>query len=202
MATVFLQGVFTVYLATSEAVISDIFDRRDQFPLIFGVVALGFGATALVNGRLVERFGIDRVLTVALVWILPLNVLLVLQTLGADEPNFWLFMPNLGLILAAFMFLMPNLNSAAMEPVGHIAGTASALTGAVRIALGAALGTFVSSQVTDSVGPFAIGIAAMCLGAAVSVLVVRIRAGRRARSAWAQSPGSAIHTAQMSSRAS
>ena len=41
MATVFLQGVFTVYLATSEAVISDIFDRRDQFPLIFGVVALG-----------------------------------------------------------------------------------------------------------------------------------------------------------------
>ena len=135
-------------------------------------------------------------------WVLPLNMLLVLQTLGADEPNFWLFMPNLGLILAAFMFLMPNLNSAAMEPVGHIAGTASALTGAVRIALGAALGTLVSSQVTDSVTPFAIGIAAMCLGAAVSVLVVRIRAGQRVRAAGVQSAGSASRSAQLSSRAS
>ena len=199
MATVFLQGVFTLYLATSEVVISDIFDRRDQFPLIFGVVALGFGATALANGRLVERFGIDRVLTVALAWIIPLNVILVAQTLGG-EPNFWLFMPNLAGILATFMFLMPNLNSAAMEPVGHVAGTASALTGAVRIAVGAALGTFVGSRVTDSVRPFAIGIAAMCLGAAVSVLVVRVRAAQRASTPGAQSSGSASHSVQVRSR--
>lgn len=180
IASVFLQGVFTVYLATSEVVISDIFDRRDQFPLIFGVVAVGFGATALANGRLVEHFGIDRVVTVALACILPLNLTLVLQTLGGGTPNFWWFMPNLGCILATFMFLMPNLNSAAMEPVGHVAGTASALTGAVRIAAGAALGTFIGSQVTESVRPFAIGIAVMCIGAALSVLVVRVGAHRRA----------------------
>ena len=183
IASVFLQGVFTVYLASSEVVISDIFDRRDQFPLIFGVVALGFGATALANGRLVERFGIDRVLTVALACILPLNAALVLQTLGGGTPNFWWFMPNLGCILATFMFLMPNLNSAAMEPVGHVAGTASALTGPVRIAAGAALGTFISSQVTESVRPFAIGIAVMCIGAALSVLAVRVGAHRRRREA-------------------
>ena len=181
VATVFLQGVFTVYLATSEAVISDIFGRREQFPLIFGVVAVGFGVTALANGRLVHRFGIDRVVTVALACILPMSLLLVAETLGATEPSFWVFMPTLAFVLAAFMFLLPNLNSAAMEPVGHLAGTASALTGAVRLAGGATLGTIISSQITDSVRPFAIGIASMCFAAGTAVLVVRLRQRRRER---------------------
>ncbi len=181
VASVFLQGVFTVYLATSESIISDIFGRREQFPLIFGVVAIGFGVAALANGRLVQRFGIDRVVTVAFACILPLSLLLVVETLGSEQPSFWVFMPTLACVLATFLFLMPNLNSAAMEPVGHLAGTASALTGAARLAGGAALGTIISSQITDSVRPFAIGVSGMCFGAAIAVLVVRVREGRRER---------------------
>ena len=122
MATVFLQGVFTVYLATSESIISDIFGRREQFPIIFGVVAIGFGVAAMANGRLVQRFGIDRVVAVAFACILPLSLLLVVETLGSEEPSFWVFMPTLTCVLSTFLFLMPNLNSAAMEPVGHLAG--------------------------------------------------------------------------------
>jgi len=87
-------------------------------------------------------------------------------------------MPILGLVLASFMFLMPNLNSAAMVPVGHIAGTASALTGAVRIAFGAVLGTLISNQVTDSVTPFAWGVVAMCAAAAGTVAVTRARSAQ------------------------
>ncbi len=181
VASVFLQGVFTVYLATSESIISDIFGRREQFPLIFGVVAIGFGVAALANGRLVQRFGIDRVVTVAFACILPLSLLLVVETLGSEQPSFWVFMPTLACVLATFLFLMPNLNSAAMEPVGHLAGTASALTGAARLAGGAALGTIISSQITTSVRPFAIGVSGMCFGAAIAVLVVRVRERRRAR---------------------
>ena len=182
IASVFLQGIMTVYLATSEAVISDIFGRRDQFPVIFGAVAAGFGLAAIANGRLVQRFGIDRVVAAGFAWMLSLSALLVIETLGTEQPDFWLFMPTLGLLLASFMFLMPNLNSAAMDPVGHLAGTASALTGAVRLAGGAALGTLISSQVTDSVRPFAVGVAVMVGAAGVTVLIVRMRERRRARS--------------------
>lgn len=178
-ATIFLQGVFTVYLATSESIISDIFGRREQFPIIFGVVAIGFGVTAMVNGRLVQRFGIDRVVAVALGCLLPLSLVLVVETLGSETPNFWVFMSTLACLLSAFMFLLPNLNSAAMEPVGHLAGTASALTGAARLAGGAVLGTLISGQITDSVRPFAIGISAMCFATGASVLVVRLRQHRR-----------------------
>lgn len=181
IASVFLQGIMTVYLATSEAVISDIFGRRGQFPVIFGAVAAGFGLAALVNGRLVQRFGVDRVVAGGFAWMVSLSALLVVETLGSGEPDFWLFMPTLALLLASFMFLMPNLNSAAMDPVGHLAGTASALTGAVRLAGGAALGTVISSQITDSVRPFAIGISVMVGAAGLTVLIVRLRERRRTR---------------------
>ena len=73
------------------------------------------------------------------------------------------------------MFLMPNLNTAALAPVGHLAGTASALSGAVRMAGGAVLGTLVSAHVSDSTTPFSIGVALLCLGSWISVLVTRRR---------------------------
>ena len=53
-----------------------------------------------------------------------------------------------------------------MGPVGELAGTASAYGGAVRMAVGAVLGTIVSNATSTSVSPFAIGVAVYCtLGA-------------------------------------
>jgi DHA1 family bicyclomycin/chloramphenicol resistance-like MFS transporter len=73
------------------------------------------------------------------------------------------------------MFLMPNLNTAALGPVGHLAGTASAYGGAIRMAGGAVLGTIVSAFVSDSTTPFSIGIAVLCIGSWMTVLLVRRR---------------------------
>ncbi len=176
VASIFLQGVFTAYLASVDLIISEIFDRERQFPFIFGAVAILFGVGALVNGRVVERLGIDAVVArafSALAVLLP--VLIGLTVLGSGTPNFWLFMPVVGLVLSSFMFLIPNLNSAAMEPVGHIAGSASALTGAVRIAGGALVGTAINAQVDDSLSPLVIGVAVMCVLAGITVLLVRLR---------------------------
>jgi DHA1 family bicyclomycin/chloramphenicol resistance-like MFS transporter len=176
ISTIFLQGVFTSYLASSELLISDVFDRRAQFPIIFGLVATLFGIGALVNGRVVERVGIHRLINGVYAILMPLTaVSVVVSVSSGGRPDFWLFMPLLGLTLGSFMFLMPNLNTAALTPVGHLAGTASALSGSARMAGGAVLGTLVSAQVSDSTTPFSIGVALLCLGSWVSVLVTRRR---------------------------
>ena len=176
VASIFLQGVFTAYLATSELIISDFYDRKDQFPMIFGAVAVLFGIAALVNGRLVGRFGIDGVVSRAFALLVPLSVFLVAVCLvTSGRPNFWIFMPTMGCMLALFMFLMPNLGTAALGPVGEIAGTASALTGAVRMGAGAVLGTVIGDQVGDRVTGFAVGVSMMVAGAALAVLIVRLR---------------------------
>lgn len=178
VATIFIQAVFTSYIASIELIVAEIYDRDAQFPYIFGAVALFFGAGALINGRVVERLGINTVVRRALLALVPLLSLLAFITAVADgRPNFWLFMPVMGISLSMFMFLMPNLNSAAMEPVGHIAGSASALTGAVRIAGGAIIGGLFAEAVDTTVTPLVIGSVTMTAVAAVCILLVWRRQG-------------------------
>ena len=60
LASIFLQAVFVMYLSSSERIIGDILGRGDQFSIIFGVGAIMFGITALLNGKLVVVFGIKK----------------------------------------------------------------------------------------------------------------------------------------------
>lgn len=159
IATLFLQAIFTAYLASSEHIISDIFDRGDQFPVIFGAVAILFGVGAIINGQVVGRFGMYRLIRVMLMAAMGMGLLLLAVAVFSDgRPSFWIYMPLLGVMLAMFMFLMPNLNTAALEPMGAVAGTATSLTGAIRTAGGALLGAVVDAQLSDSVLPFSIAI--------------------------------------------
>lgn len=174
ISSVFMQGVFTAYLATIDLIVGEIFDRESQFALIFGAVAIFFGVGALLNGRVVQRFGIDTVVKRAFAAQAVLLAVLLTVTLSAQgQPNFWPFIIVLALLLSSFMLVLPNLNAAAMEPVGHLAGSGSALTGAVRIAGGAVIGGFLASTVHDSLTPLVVGMAAMCLCAGAVVWMVR-----------------------------
>ena len=159
IATLFLQAIFTSYLGSSERIISDIFDRGDQFPIIFGAVAILFGLGAIINGQIVGRFGMYRLIRVMLIAAMGMGLALLTIALLADgRPAFWIYMPLLGIMLAMFMFLMPNLNTAALEPMGAVAGTATSLTGAIRTAGGALLGATVDARLDDTVLPFSIAI--------------------------------------------
>ena len=172
IASVFLQSVFTMYLASAELIVSEIFGRRNAFPMVFGVIAIGFGVAALVNGRFVVRFGVRPVMNTMLVSLIAGSVLLVAVTLASGgTPTFWVFMPLLGLLLAQFMFLMPNMNAEALEPVPHIAGTASSLSGGLRMAGGAILGGVVASRIDTSLTPFALAFLVFVALAAASTAV-------------------------------
>ncbi len=128
-ASIFLQAVFVMYLSSSERIISDILDRGDQFPIIFGVVAIVEGG----------------------------------------NPGFWVFIPLLAIVLSTFMFIMPNLNSAALFPMGDIAGTAGAFTSAIRMSIGAAIGGLLNALIDESLTPFAVGVVAMAVLAFISM---------------------------------
>ncbi len=174
VAAVFIQGAFTAYIASIELVIGTIYDRESQFPVIFGVVAVLFGVAAIVNGRVVERLGINRVVDRALLMQGVLGVgLAVFVSFDGDAPNIWLFLPLLGVTLSISMFLMPNLGSAAMEPLGEIAGSGSALTGAARVFLGALIGGLFAERVTDSVMPLVVATLSMWTLTTLTVWLTR-----------------------------
>lgn len=180
LSALFLQAVFTAYLSASESIIDEVFGMGPQFPFVFGAVAILFGVAAVINGRVVERLGIDGVVNRVFAFMIPMSFLLIVVSVVADgAPSIWIYMPILGLVLASFMFLMPNLGSAAMIPVGAIAGSGSALTGAFRTAGGAFLATLVASRVEASTTGFAIWVAVCCVAAGICVAVVRRRSAAR-----------------------
>ena len=85
------------------------------------------------------------------------------------NPGFWVFIPLLAIVLSTFMFIMPNLNSAALFPMGDIAGTAGAFTSAIRMSIGAAIGGVLNALIDESLTPFAVGVVAMAVLATVSI---------------------------------
>lgn len=157
VSSIFMQSVFTMYLASSELIVSEIFGRRSWFPFVFGATAVGFGVASLVNGQAVERYGVRKVLSRMLVVLNACAALLVVVAVsGGGQPSFWVFMPALAVMLSAFMFIMPNMNAEAMQPVPHIAGTVSALSGGFRMLGGSILGGLVAARIDVSVTPFAV----------------------------------------------
>jgi DHA1 family bicyclomycin/chloramphenicol resistance-like MFS transporter len=63
----------------------------------------------------------------------------------------------LSLTLVMHAFLVPNMNSLAMVPMGEVAGTASAVIGTISSALGALLGWVIDRAYDGSVLPMTLG---------------------------------------------
>jgi len=168
LAQMVLFGWLASYLASSELIIDDVFGLREWFPLIFGGASLMLGAAMLFNPRLIDRFGLRRMVRYALVaYLVATSVFAATAIVSAGHPPFWLYYVTILPILVAQSFVMPNIHSAAMMPMGRVAGTASAIIGAVSILGGALIGAFIDSAYDGSVTPFAISGVLLCVAAIV-----------------------------------
>ncbi len=159
VAITFLFGVMTTYLAGSELIVEDVFDRGAWFPVFFGCIAVLLALSSLNNARLVRRLGITvLVRRMSVIGVVLAAVLLVVATTGSGHPNFWLFTISLAVVVPVAQGLVPNCNTAAMMPVPHVAGTASAVMGTITIAGGALLGGVVTDAFDGTTRPIATGI--------------------------------------------
>jgi len=147
-------GVFTSYLASSERIFGDIYGRPDQFPFIFGGIAAVMGVGVLTNARLVERVGANRMVHIILVsYVTAALVFWAVTAAAGGNPAFWIFLVGMVLMLSQHALLIPNFNTIAMLPLGHIAGTASSVIGTTTVAGGALVGSVIDRQFTDTVTP-------------------------------------------------
>ena len=136
--TLMLMSLFSV-LTMVQPIFEVSFGREESFPLWFGAIALASGLSSLLNAVIVGRFGMRKLVTWALAAQVVISTVFVVWMV-ADMPHMFAFyifwqwgvMFQGGLTVA-------NLNAIAMEPMGHIAGTAASVIGAVSTVLGAAL---------------------------------------------------------------
>ncbi|HSR43960.1 MAG TPA: multidrug effflux MFS transporter [Acidimicrobiia bacterium] len=175
LAMTLLFGVFFSYLASSELIISDVFDRAGQFPFIFGGLAGVMGTAMLVNAAIVSRVGLDRMVHIVLVGYVAASASISALAVATNgTPGFWVFLSGLAIMLSMHALLIPNFNAMAMNPMGKLAGTAAAVIGTISMSLGAGLGALLDSAFDGTVLPLALGF----FGCGVAAVGFVVWAGR------------------------
>jgi len=134
----FAISSFFVYLSSSSFILIDHYGLSPSvYSLFFSINAVAFIGMSQLTGILSERFGLRRVVRVAVTgYATTMVVLLAIMSTGVDRLD----------VMAALLFVgygfvglvIPSTSVLAMEEHGTIAGTASALMGTLHFAIGAA----------------------------------------------------------------
>jgi MFS transporter, DHA1 family, multidrug resistance protein len=157
IATTFMTACLFGYITSSEQIYVDVFELGEAFPLAFAFVAIAMSCGTFLNSRLVMLHGMRRISHAMVAAFTALAALLSLVT-AAGLATFWVFLALLALTFSLFGLIASNFNALAMEPMGRIAGSASALYGAVTASGGALLGALIARAFDGTPLPFAIGL--------------------------------------------
>ncbi|MGD2171017.1 MAG: multidrug effflux MFS transporter [Gammaproteobacteria bacterium] len=161
----FVFGAFIGYLSSSQQIFQIQYDLGELFPLYFGILASVIGIASMVNARLVMQLGMRRLSRLALQVICLLSAaFFLLAWYQGGHPHLNSLMLYLLLLFFCFGLLFGNLNSMAMEPLGHIAGLGSAVVGSLATFLSAIFGSLVSSAYDGTVLPLVLGFALLGAG--------------------------------------
>jgi len=133
------MSILFATLMLVQPIFDQVYDRADSFPLWFGVIALISGCSSLINAMLVVRLGMQRIVTLTLGAQIVLSAIMLFAGLDnlPDPLGFGFYMIwQVSLFFQAGLVL-GNLSALAMEPMGHIAGMAASVIGAVSTVLAA-----------------------------------------------------------------
>jgi MFS transporter, DHA1 family, multidrug resistance protein len=166
-----VQGSLFAFVFASQQVFTEIYGLGHYFPLAFAAVAIGIAIAGFLNARFVGRIGMRVISHGALVGFVAVAGIMLLAAELHMLP-LPLFMALSGLMMFAFGLTFANFTSLAMEPQGHIAGTASSLYGSITTLLGIGIGTTIGQAYNGTLLPFATGFFLCTLASLAVVLVV------------------------------
>ena len=166
------------YIAGSPFVLQEIHGVSPQlFSVLFGVNALGLVIAGQINGRLVGRVPLTRLLAAGLIAAATggMTLLVVVAVGGIGLVG---ILPALFLVVASLGFVLPNATALALSAHPRIAGSASAMLGVLQYAIGAAAAPLVGIACEETALPMAVVIAALGAAALAAYLLLAQPGGR------------------------
>ncbi|MGY5450147.1 multidrug effflux MFS transporter [Agarivorans sp. MS3-6] len=151
-------GGFIGYLNSAPLIFIHLYDQGDNFALLFAVAACAVGVASLVNGRLVLKLGMRKMINYALWGLLLLTGLFCIILLAnAGVPPLLVLMAYLVPAFFCIGILFGNLNSIAMEPLGAIAGMGSAFVAFISTLVAIPIGSLIGLSFNDTCYPVVFG---------------------------------------------
>ena len=168
-------GSFIGYLNSSQQIFQGLFATGELFTLYFGLLAIVFGAASLVNSRLVQKWGMQRLSTSAVWGIIASSAAFLLLHLVADI-QLWMFLVYASVLFFSFGLVFGNINAMAMEPMGHVAGIAAAIIGSTSSIMSMFIGTVIGQMYNGTLIPVAAGFFIFaCISMAILVFAKRYK---------------------------
>lgn len=170
LAGTFTFGALFGFISSSQQVYVDIYGLGVYFPVAFAAMAALMAISSFTNSRIVRRIGMRRLSHFSILVFTGFSAIWLVFALVGFLP-LWLFFTLLSIIMFAFGWTASNMNSLSMEPLGAVAGTASAVFGFVQTVGGALIGGFIGQQFNGTVVPVAAGYFVMGALALICVLI-------------------------------
>lgn len=162
-------GALMGYVNSSQQIFQGIYGVGPLYAFLFGACAVFVSAATLTNSAIVARYGMGRICKAALaaqaVWAAAF-LLTAMANGGALPLPLWLAFS--APMLFALGLTFGNVGAIALEPLGYIAGTASAVTASlntvVNLLVAAAIGNLFNGTIVPVLGGYAVtGLAAALL---------------------------------------
>ena len=154
LVTGLVFGAFLGYLNLSQPVLQEQYTLGAQFPLYFGCLAGAIGLASLTNARLVGRYGMWRLIIISLISIVLVTLIYSPLVLAyAGHPPLLSLVIYLFLVFFAVGLLFGNLNSMAMEPLGHLAGIGAGLVSALSTLLSIVFSLMIGQLYNQTIYP-------------------------------------------------
>lgn len=155
--TTILFSVLSSYVSSSEHIIGIIYGKPKLFTWIFAGMGLIMSFCSLSNSYFARRFGAKRTLRTLVVFYLLIAIALLIVTLiTGDPPAMFIFFAAVTFLMGINIAVEPNSSSLALEPMGNMAGMASAVYGTFFFFFGSALGAVISYLMVHGVLPIVI----------------------------------------------
>lgn len=171
LANGFIFAGFNIFLATSQQVIGEQYAQGTMFPIWFACLAGGIAIAMILNGRYVRRIGLQRISHMATIaFLINWISVLVVCWLTQGHPPFPLLMVFFFISFFCSGMTFGNYQAMALEPMGHIAGMAAAVSGAMSSLMAILFGGFAARYYDGSMTPIAL---AFVIYAALALATIR-----------------------------
>ena len=153
-----LMGAFVAYLSTAQQIFQNMYKLGEWFPVTFAAISSLFGVGSYLNSRWVHSTGSSRLVSWALSAIILASIIYLLAK-PADTilPPLWMHIAYISVVMFSFAFLFGNITSLALEPMGHIAGSASSLFNSLSTILAIGIATIIGSRLESDGMPVVVG---------------------------------------------
>ena len=157
-ALLFADGAFLIFLGSTQQVFEVVYDRADEFAVLFAASAIVFAVGFLAINPAIGRWGAHPVGMFVLTLAMAFAVVLLGLTLASDGvPEFWTWFSLIVVGNTLLALVTPVAMSMALEPLGDVAGTAAGVLGLGALTSASLLAAFVGMHIESSTTPWAVG---------------------------------------------